>query len=223
MVGAAAGRPRRTGREEARAHVAKQERAEQTRQRLIEAASATFAEHGYAGTSLHQIVRSAGVTMGALTFHFASKSALADAVQEAGTAATREVLHSAGHAPGLQGVLDEVLALADALRNTHSIRAAARLTREGHAADHDWYDSWAPDLREALERAWSEEHLDGGLTPLAATSLLSHVLLGVEATAASPDSLRTATGDGPEEGLTHALKALGTLIAPSAGSPRGED
>ncbi|NEC84867.1 TetR/AcrR family transcriptional regulator [Streptomyces sp. SID12501] len=203
--------------------MAKQERAEQTRQRLVEAASAAFAEHGYAGTSLHRIVRSAGVTMGALTFHFSSKSALADAVQEAGTAATREVLHNSAPAPGLRGVLDEVLALADALRTTQSIRAAARLTREGHAADHDWYDSWAPGLRDALERAWREDHLDGGLTPLAATSLLSHVLLGVEATTASPDSLRTVTGDGPEDNLTQALKALGTLITPSAASARGED
>ncbi|WP_405618634.1 TetR family transcriptional regulator [Streptomyces sp. NBC_00076] len=203
--------------------MAKQDRAEQTRQRLIEAAAGAFAEHGYAGTSLHQIVTSAGVTMGALTFHFSSKSALADAVQEAGTAATREVIHNAAAAPGLQGVLDEVLALAEALRSTQSIRAAARLTREGHTVGHDWYDSWAPDLRAALEQAWCVDRLDSGLTPLAATSLLSHVLLGVEATAASPDSLRTVTGDGPEEGLTQALQALGTLIGPSGAMTSPED
>lgn len=203
------------GREEVRAHVARQERAEQTRQRIVRAAAAEFAEHGYDGTSLHRIVRSAGVTMGALTFHFPSKSALADAVQEAGTTATREVMLDTAPAPGLRGVLDEVLTLADALRTTQSIRAAARLTREGHAADHGWYDSWAPGLREALERAWREERLDGGLTPLAAASLLSHVLLGVEAAATAPDAVRTITGDGPEEGLAQALKALGTLLAPN--------
>jgi AcrR family transcriptional regulator len=196
--------------------MARQERAEQTRQRIVGAAAAEFAEHGYDGTSLHRIVRSAGVTMGALTFHFPSKSALANAVQEAGTTATREVILGADSAPGLQGVLDEVLTLADALRTTQSIRAAARLTREGHAADHGWYHSWAPDLREALERAWGEDHLDGGLTPLAAASLLSHVLLGVEAAATAPEALRTITGDGPEESLAQALKALGTLLTPSA-------
>lgn len=192
--------------------MARQERAEQTRQRLIEAAAAEFAEHGYDGTSLHRIVRTAGVTMGALTFHFPSKSAIADAVQEAGAAATREILHATTPAPGLQGVFDEVLALAAALRTAQSVRAAARLTREGHAADHGWYDSWAPGLREALERAWYEQRPDSGLTPLAATSLLSHILLGVEATAATPDALRPVTGDAPEESLTQALKALGTLL-----------
>ncbi|MBO0513797.1 TetR family transcriptional regulator, partial [Streptomyces beijiangensis] len=82
--------------------MARQERAEQTRRRLIEAAAAEFAAHGYAGTSLLGIVTSAGVTMGALTFHFPSKSAVADAVQEAGAAATREVMDGEGSAPGLQ-------------------------------------------------------------------------------------------------------------------------
>jgi AcrR family transcriptional regulator len=203
--------------EDVRAHVARQsrqERAEQTRQRLIEAAAAEFAEHGYAGTSLHQVVRSAGVTMGALTFHFPNKFALADAVQEAGAAATREVIHGRPPALGLQGVLDEVLALADGLRTAHSIRAAARLAREGHAAEAGWYASWAPDLREALERVWREERPDCDLTPVSAATLLSHVMLGVEATVAAPDALRTAIGDDPQEGLTRALKALGTALAP---------
>ncbi|MDX3804042.1 TetR family transcriptional regulator [Streptomyces sp. AK04-3B] len=196
--------------------MARQERAEQTRQRIVRAASAEFAEHGYDGTSLHRIVRSAGVTMGALTFHFPSKSALADAVQEAGTTATREVMLGTAAAPGLRGVLDEVLTLADALRGTPSIRAAARLTREGHAGGQGWYASWVPGLREALERAWHEERLEGGLTPAATASLLSHILLGVEAAATTPDALRAVAGDDPGEGLAQALTALGALLAPSA-------
>ncbi|MER7932027.1 MULTISPECIES: TetR/AcrR family transcriptional regulator [unclassified Streptomyces] len=202
--------------------MARQERAEQTRRRIVEAAAAEFAEHGYDGTSLHRIVRSAGVTMGALTFHFPSKSALADAVQEAGTTATREVMRHSAPVPGLQGVLDEVLTLADALRTTQCIRAAARLTREGHAADHGWYGTWVPGLREALERAWREERLDGGLTPLAAASLLSHVLLGVEAAVTAPQALRSITGDGPEEGLAQALKALGALLVSSSAAAPGD-
>lgn len=201
--------------------MARQERAEQTRQRIVRAAAAEFAEHGYDGTSLHRIVRSAGVTMGALTFHFPSKSALADAVQEAGTTATRQVMLSAEAAPGLRGVLDEVLTLADAMRGTPSIRAAARLTREGRADGHGWYDSWVPGLRAALERAWREERLDGGLTPVAAASLLSHILLGVEAATTAPDALRTAAGGGPEESLAQALKALGALLTPAPPAAAG--
>jgi AcrR family transcriptional regulator len=193
--------------------VARQERAEQTRQRIVEAAASEFAGHGYDGTSLHGIVRTAGVTMGALTFHFRSKSALADAVQESGAAATRAALDATAAAPGFQGALETVLALAGALRTTPSVRAAARLTREGHATNHGgWYDCWAPGLRDALERSWYEQRADSGLTPLAVTTLLSHVVLGAEAAASTPEALRPVTGDTPDENLAQALRALGTLL-----------
>ncbi|WP_051840598.1 TetR/AcrR family transcriptional regulator [Streptomyces sp. NRRL F-5126] len=196
--------------------MAKQERAEQTRQRLIEAAAAEFAEHGYAGTSLHRIVGSAGVTMGALTFHFSSKSALADAVQRAGADDTRAALHRAERTLGAQGLLDEVRALADGLRTRHSIRAAARLARERQATGPGWYGSWAPGLREALERAWREERPEGGPVPPMVGALLCHVLLGLENAIAVPDVLRTITGEEPEESLAHALSAVEALLAPRA-------
>ncbi|MFF9164837.1 TetR family transcriptional regulator [Streptomyces longwoodensis] len=189
--------------------MARQERAEQTRQRIVEAAASEFAGHGYDGTSLHGIVRTAGVTMGALTFHFRSKSALADAVQESGAAATRAALDATAPATGFQGALETVLALAGALRTTPSVRAAARLTREGHGG---WYDCWAPGLRDALERSWCEQRADSGLTPLAVTTLLAHVVLGAEAAASTPEALRPVTGDAPEENLAQALRALGPLL-----------
>src|SRR3989337_2793252 len=47
-----------------------QERAERTRQRLLQGAAAEFSLYGYGGTSLQRISKAAGVTMGALTFHF---------------------------------------------------------------------------------------------------------------------------------------------------------
>ncbi|MEU5255502.1 TetR family transcriptional regulator [Streptomyces longwoodensis] len=190
--------------------MARQERAEQTRQRIVEAAASEFAGHGYDGTSLHGIVRTAGVTMGALTFHFRSKSALADAVQESGAAATRAALDATAPATGFQGALETVLALAGALRTTPSVRAAARLTREGHGG---WYDCWAPGLRDALERSWCEQRADSGLTPLAVTTLLAHVVLGAEAAASTPEALRPVTGDAPEENLAQALRALGPLLS----------
>ncbi|MGW5768890.1 TetR family transcriptional regulator [Streptomyces longwoodensis] len=190
--------------------MARQERAEQTRQRIVEAAASEFAGHGYDGTSLHGIVRTAGVTMGALTFHFRSKSALADAVQEAGAAATRAALDATAPATGFQGALETVLALAGALRTTPSVRAAARLTREGHGG---WYDCWAPGLRDALERSWCEQRADSGLTPLAVTTLLAHVVLGAEAAAPTPEALRPVTGDAPGENLAQALRALGPLLS----------
>lgn len=54
-------------------------RAEQrdaTRQRIVEAAIETFAEHGFGASSTRDIATRAGVTQGLLTYHFASKDEL---------------------------------------------------------------------------------------------------------------------------------------------------
>lgn len=57
-----------------------QGRARLTRQALLVAAATRFAEVGYHGTSLSEVIAASKVTKGALYFHFASKQALADAV-----------------------------------------------------------------------------------------------------------------------------------------------
>ncbi|MDQ4011812.1 MAG: TetR/AcrR family transcriptional regulator [Actinomycetota bacterium] len=57
-----------------------QGRARVTRQALLIAAATRFAEGGYHGTSLSEVIGASKVTKGALYFHFASKQALADAV-----------------------------------------------------------------------------------------------------------------------------------------------
>ncbi|GAA0930491.1 TetR/AcrR family transcriptional regulator [Virgisporangium aurantiacum] len=51
-----------------------------TRDRLIETARQLFGEHGYDGTSIDAILRSAGIQRGALYHHFDSKRAVFDAV-----------------------------------------------------------------------------------------------------------------------------------------------
>ncbi|MFJ8506875.1 TetR family transcriptional regulator [Streptomyces avermitilis] len=58
----------------------RQERAIRTRNALIESAAALFARHGYEVVSLSTISARAGVSNGALHFHFPSKAALAEAV-----------------------------------------------------------------------------------------------------------------------------------------------
>ena len=62
--------------------MARQLRAEQTRATILQAAADLFDRHGYEATSLAEIVEHAGVTKGALYFHFAAKEDLAHAIME---------------------------------------------------------------------------------------------------------------------------------------------
>jgi AcrR family transcriptional regulator len=52
----------------------------ETRQRILEVAAHAFAEHGYAGISLNDVIRRTGLTKGGFYFHFESKAELALAV-----------------------------------------------------------------------------------------------------------------------------------------------
>jgi AcrR family transcriptional regulator len=60
----------------------KADQSEATRAALVEAARELFAQRGYAAVSTEEIVRSAGVTRGALYHHFAGKRELFEAVYE---------------------------------------------------------------------------------------------------------------------------------------------
>jgi AcrR family transcriptional regulator len=49
---------------------------DRTRERILDAAEALFAEHGFANTSLRAITAKAGVNLAAVNYHFGSKEAL---------------------------------------------------------------------------------------------------------------------------------------------------
>jgi AcrR family transcriptional regulator len=53
-----------------------QKRAAQTRSRILAAAAASFAEHGYDATGVEEVCRRAGVSKGAFYHHFPSKQAV---------------------------------------------------------------------------------------------------------------------------------------------------
>jgi AcrR family transcriptional regulator len=57
-------------------------RGESTRARLLEAATALFAQHGYEGASIESVLAATETSRGALYHHFAGKDALFEAVLE---------------------------------------------------------------------------------------------------------------------------------------------
>lgn len=54
----------------------------ETRARILDAAELVFEQHGVSGTSLHDIARAAGVSRGAIYWHFDNKAALFNAMME---------------------------------------------------------------------------------------------------------------------------------------------
>lgn len=60
--------------------------AEQTRLMILEAAELLFSKHGIARTTLEQIARAAGVTRGAVYWHFKDKTAVLSALYERSSA-----------------------------------------------------------------------------------------------------------------------------------------
>ena len=53
-----------------------QQRSVATRERLVEAALAVFASHGFEGATTREIASRAGVALAALPYHFTTKEAL---------------------------------------------------------------------------------------------------------------------------------------------------
>ncbi|MET9077978.1 TetR/AcrR family transcriptional regulator [Streptomyces sp. NPDC004232] len=167
--------------------MAKQERALWTRRTLLRAAAGEFDRHGYTGSSLAQIARAADISMGALTFHFASKRDLADSVVEEGNAATLALVDRMARydGPPVPYVASLTLALVDLLQREPAVRAAARLAREESCTDHQWHALWAPVVCARLEQAPPDE-VPPDTDATAIADMAVHLVSGVEANLRHP-------------------------------------
>ncbi|MFE4451112.1 TetR family transcriptional regulator [Streptomyces sp. NPDC056796] len=160
----------------------RQERAVRTRQALLDAAAEEFDRHGYDGTSLNRVCRAAGITIGALTFHFSTKAELADAVQTQGQIITRAALGRmpARPAPALHRAVDLMLELARLLEAESTVRSAARLSRERPEPALAWTASWLISAQDLFEDAYLEGQLNAGVRPASLVSLSAYLTVGVE-------------------------------------------
>jgi AcrR family transcriptional regulator len=104
--------------------VAQQDRAVRTRRAVLEAAASVFAEKGYAGATIMEILTRGQVTKGALYFHFDSKEALARGVIDAQVGSTRALPQELK----LQEFVDTGLLVARRLPHDPLLRAGARLS-----------------------------------------------------------------------------------------------
>jgi AcrR family transcriptional regulator len=140
----------------------KQERALRTREALIKSAAVVFDREGYSTASLTAISSRAGVSNGALHFHFASKAALAEAVEEAAAHRLARITLSSEQEPGkvLQSLVDAMHALAGTLHDDAVLRAGFALCSEHiYANERDLRLQWRQWVEGTLKRAEGEGEL----------------------------------------------------------------
>ncbi|KJY17065.1 ScbR family autoregulator-binding transcription factor, partial [Streptomyces katrae] len=154
----------------------RQERAEITRQAILDGAAIAFDHAGFGGTSLSDVVKHAGVTKGALYFHFPSKQALARTLVDEQFQVSEGVPETIED-PGLQTVIDLTHQMAFGLRTNVRIRAGIRLVIEfGSFTDPDPspYNAWIETCRSCLTPAQER----GDVLPSVDVSDLSTFLVG---------------------------------------------
>lgn len=158
----------------------KQERAEQTRRALLHAAAEVFDEYGYAGASITRILKRAGVTAGALYFHFGSKEELAKAVMNS----QPETLVPLVAAGGLQRLIDLTLVWSWQLQRDPLLRAGVRLTNEQTSAEGpanaDPYEKFRAIMTGYLREAQEEGELQPGVDPAVVAEFVVAACTGMQ-------------------------------------------
>ncbi|WAL69658.1 ScbR family autoregulator-binding transcription factor [Amycolatopsis cynarae] len=156
---------------------------------MLQAAASRFDEVGFVGASLSDILAEAGVTKGALYFHFKAKEDLADALIDEQFRVWEAL--SEIDKPGLQTVIDLGHHLAISLQHDVRVRAGIRLVIEqgsfllpASSAYKQWIDTVhsfllaakaAGDLREEVNVHQLAQFVIGSFTGI---QLTSQVLTG---------------------------------------------
>ncbi|WP_367401563.1 ScbR family autoregulator-binding transcription factor [Streptomyces xanthophaeus] len=162
---------------------ARQERAEITRQAILDGAATAFDLGGFEGTSLSDVVKHAGVTKGALYFHFPSKEALARTLMDEQFQVSEHL--PAVEDPGLQTVIDLTHRMAHGLRTDARIRAGIRLVIEFGSFTHPDptpYDAWIDTCRSCLTPAQQRGDINPSLDVQDLSALLVGAFTGIQVT-----------------------------------------
>ncbi|KRV49714.1 hypothetical protein AQ490_18565 [Wenjunlia vitaminophila] len=154
-----------------------------TREAVLRAAGEAFAQNGFLGTSMSDILQRAGVTKGALYFHFSSKEELAFAVVAAQKAAVTRLAEeeAAKEVPPLQAVVATTTRWARAVQSDPVVRAGVRLVAEQGAYQRPMsrpYGQWEDVLTQLLQRAQDSGQLGEGANPREAAELIVAALTG---------------------------------------------
>ncbi|NJP51175.1 TetR/AcrR family transcriptional regulator [Streptomyces sp. SBST2-5] len=158
--------------------MARQERAIRTRRTILEAAAAVFDERGYTSATIGEILERAGVTKGALYFHFGSKEELALGIFEEQLAVSLPPQPSK-----LQELVDSGLVLALRLRTEPLVRASVGLALDQGALGLDRtpaFGMWIDQTERLLNEAKAGGELLPHVDPAETAELLVASFSGVQ-------------------------------------------
>ena len=186
------------------------ERSEATRDALIEAARALFAERGYAGVGTEEIVRAAGVTRGALYHHFGGKRDLFEAVYERIEVELAQRIASGALASGAAAPLDAMRAGAEMFLRAATEPEAQRIVLLDGPSVLGW-DRWREIAAEhglGLIEATLQAAVDAGAIAEQPVRPLAHVLMG----ALDEAAMLVARAEDPEQMRAEVGRTLDSLL-----------
>jgi len=184
-----------------------QQRAVETRKAVLLATAKVFDEHGYDSATIAQILAEAGVTKGAMYFHFSSKHELALGVIRAQSEWLESLLDQAE--VSCQQMVDVCYEFSRALREDPLIRASVRLSvergsfrGEGGPMYQMWSQATAHVLEELRREGFLRDTVDIPRTAILVPSAMTGLQLTSEALTARKD-------------LDEQIQNLWELLAPS--------
>lgn len=156
----------------------KSDRGSVTRRRILEAAAEVFEREGYQAATVTDIIEQAGVTKGALYFHFPSKEGLVEGIfasQDFGVCVPQRVIK-------LQELIDTVHVYVFRLRTETLFRAGFRLSLDARGrnslADVSPFKEWKADMLRTLRAAASQGELLPHIEPLEEARLWVSTFMG---------------------------------------------
>ncbi|MET9934088.1 MULTISPECIES: ScbR family autoregulator-binding transcription factor [unclassified Streptomyces] len=187
----------------------KQERAIQTREALIQAGAEVFGEFGFAGASVSKIADRAGLTLGAMYFHFKSKEDLAREIVLAQPGRVTPPHES----EGLQRAVDITLTWAYGLADDAVLYAGARLVMEQDhfvAPEGNSHQQWAALLASDFRTAQARREMRG----TADTEALARLVVNACTGAQMHSSIESGRADLPRR-----IEEMWRIVLPSVTMP----
>jgi len=184
---------------------------------VLRAAAECFDDSGYLATPLDEVTARAGVTKGAVYFHFGSKQALAQALIDAQRDHWPEVAEQISSRPGssLDHVVQLTYEMAGHLRQDVELRAGVRLATDPDVPAGKPLDL-AGQWQTLLEGLLRGARKDGSMSPDASPSVAARVIVTFFLAIHGLDLLSEGAPDPRRR-----LDEFWALILPGIGGPDG--